>query len=147
MALFFRKLAMCDLAHPHVKRCQTGLFLGKEVLRPSLGSTERGVLFAGAFFWGSTALRPTHHEKKSRRRIAAPTPGGRQVPNKNHRGLEGHLVSKNLTDSVAYAMWVWGLRLNLPLKTPSPGEVFIFYRHIAHVTPKKLRKVVFLRGK
>ena len=36
---------------------------------------------------------------------------------------------------------------NLPLETPSPGQVFIFYRHIAHVTPKKLRKVVFLRGK
>ena len=39
------------------------------------------------------------------------------------------------------------LRIHLPLKTPSPGEVFIFYRHIAHVTPKKLRKVVFLGGK
>ena len=25
---------------------------------------------------------------------------------------------------------------NLPLKTPIPGEVFIFYRHIAHVTQK-----------
>ena len=38
---------------------------------------------------------------------------------------------------------------SLPLKTPSPGEVFISCRHIAHVTPNKLGKVlcVFLRGK
>ena len=32
---------------------------------------------------------------------------------------------------------------NLPLKTPSPGKVLIFYRRIAHVTPKKLKSCVF----
>ena len=33
-----------------------------------------------------------------------------------------------------------------PLKLQALGKL-IFYRHIAHVTPKKLVKVVFLRGK
>ena len=33
----------------------------------------------------------------------------------------------------------------LPLNTPRIGEVLIFYRHIAHVTPKKLRKVVLFK--
>ena len=37
--------------------------------------------------------------------------------------------------------------LILPLKTPSPGEVFIFYRHIAHVTQKVTKVSCFLRGK
>ena len=35
--------------------------------------------------------------------------------------------------------------LFLPLKTPSPEKVNLL--QIAHVTPNKLRKVVFLRGK
>ena len=35
----------------------------------------------------------------------------------------------------------------LPLKTPRIGEVFIFYRYIAHVTQKVTKRFVFLRGK
>ena len=33
----------------------------------------------------------------------------------------------------------------LPLKTPSPEKKLIFYRHIAHVTPKQLKSCVFKR--
>ena len=40
-----------------------------------------------------------------------------------------------------------GFHENLPLKTPSPGEAFIFYRHVAHVTQKVEKSCVFLRGK
>ena len=31
----------------------------------------------------------------------------------------------------------------IPLNTPSPGEVFIFYRHIARVTQKVTKSFVF----
>ena len=36
---------------------------------------------------------------------------------------------------------------NLPLKTPRIGEVFTFYKHIAHATQKVENSFVFLRGK
>ena len=37
--------------------------------------------------------------------------------------------------------------LIFPLKSPRIGEVFIFYKHIAHVTQKVETSFVFLRGK
>ena len=36
--------------------------------------------------------------------------------------------------------------LHLPLKTPCALGKLIFYKHAAHVTPNKLRKVVLFRG-
>ena len=64
---------------------------------------------------------------------------------KNKQGLEEAAVKCGEHNRGQGPVRHFGEKVNLPLKTPSPGEVFIFYRHIAHVTQKNYKVVCFKR--